>query len=313
MATVRGWLLAALVGSLLVTVAPVNIGDAPVGATSPPAEANRAAAGGLLGVPTARHHSPASFRDAVLTPQGFDRYRYDAAQNRVVVSAPQSNRGANLRSVWWSNDDPPVVDAQSCVTWSSFDGPLVQAGIALRVRQEGDRTVALTVTNNVWAGARAGWNVHAWSGDWETSRLLGQALLTEAFGESVFQEPPLPWRICARTVGATLEFKAWSLREHADVAWGDPRYGTAILLPDDVVRAGRAGWYVGHLGGGDRSTFTSLDARPLSLSGLDALTVRERAAAGCVARVTALAASPWVQTRPAGCGQVAPGNVVTPG
>ena len=123
----------------------------------------------------------------------------------------------------------------------------------------------------------------------------------------------MPWRICARTVGATLEFKAWSLREHADVVWGDPRYGAAILLPDDVVRAGRAGWYVGHLGGGDRSTFTGLDAGPLSLSGLDALTVRERAAAGCVARVTALAASPWVQSRPAGCGQVAPGSVVEPG
>lgn len=285
MVTARRWLFVAVVGSLL--------------ALSTRPDVSRAAPSASRTGPTTR------YTDAMLTPQGFDHYLFEPDADRVVVRAATTNTGGNLRQVWWASGDAPLTDAESCVTWTANDGDVAQAGVALRVRQEGGRTVALTVTNNVWAGARAGWNVHAWDGDFASSRLIGQALLTEAFGESVFQQPPLPWRICARTVGSTLEFRAWSLSERLNTEWGDPRYGASILLPPDVARSGRAGWYVGHLRRGDQTTFTRMEARPVSLGGFERIAATERAVGGCMAHTALIAATSTSWVTASGCGTAA--------
>lgn len=211
---------------------------------------------------------------AALTPDGADRYEYalrpasaprsDAATD-LVVTAPATNLGVNLRSVGWFDDGTPAVDAESCVTWSEFSGPIAQAGVALRVRSAPGGAQAITVTNNIMWGARNGWNVHLWSGS--QGQLIGQIVLTHSFGPTVYQTPPLPWRLCARVVGPALQFKAWSLAlEDDEPEWTDPGYGASFALPAEWVYPGRAGWYVGHLVRGDQAGYRSLRAESLDAS-----------------------------------------------
>ncbi|MBK6855772.1 MAG: hypothetical protein IPG97_04225 [Microthrixaceae bacterium] len=213
---------------------------------------------------------------ANLTADGADRYEYVLQQSSrsgrrggqagtgldLVVTAPASNQGVNLREVGWFDDESPAVDAQSCVTWSEFTGPIAQAGVALRVRSAPGGPQAITVTNNIFFGARNGWNVHLWSGS--RGEVIGQVVLSHSFGPTVFQTPPLPWRLCARTVGRVVQFKAWSMVLQPDEpAWADPGFGASFVVPDEWVYAGRAGWYVGHLVGGDQSDYRQLDAEAL--------------------------------------------------
>jgi hypothetical protein len=179
---------------------------------------------------------------ANLTADGADRYEYVLQQSSrsgrrggqagtgldLVVTAPASNQGVNLREVGWFDDESP----------------------------------AITVTNNIFFGARNGWNVHLWSGS--RGEVIGQVVLSHSFGPTVFQTPPLPWRLCARTVGRVVQFKAWSMVLQPDEpAWADPGFGASFVVPDEWVYAGRAGWYVGHLVGGDQSDYRQLDAEAL--------------------------------------------------
>jgi hypothetical protein len=251
----------------------------------------------------ARRAAAPAFAHGSLTPQGADRYVYRASSDGLVVTAPRSNQGGNLRAVWWSSPGQASVDQQACVTWTDFDGPLVQAGVALRVRTTEGHVEAVTVTNNVWSGARSGWNVHVWRGDLESSGLVGQVFLPDAFGTSVFQ-PPLPWRICARVTDRLFEFKAWAMAVDEEPRWGDPTHGASMVLPDDTVHAGRAGWYVGHLRGGETTEFDTMRSGRFAPPSGARLAIAARAVGGCVARTqTATAAlSPWRLA--AGCGQV---------
>jgi hypothetical protein len=223
---------------------------------------------------------PRSLRAVELTPDFHDRYRFAAGAGRVRVAAPSANVGGNLRMAFWDRTARASVDQQSCVTWTSFGGAAAQGGVALRVRGSGRDIQALTVTNNIWFGARNGWNVHLWQLAFATFRTLGQVRLTGSFGKVPFQQPPLPWRICARVVGRSFEFKAWSLaREHREPAWGDPEHGATYLLPPGWDRAGRPGAYVGHLHHGEATTFEDLDTRPIRPAGGDLTGLRVRALA----------------------------------
>ena len=99
-------------------------------------------------------------------------------------------------------------------------------------------------------------------------------MLSNSFGPTVYQTPPLPWRLCARVVGPTLQFKAWSLAiDPTEPEWTDPGYGAGFVLPPEWVYPGRAGWYVGHLVSGDQAGYRSLQAHGLQVS------VAERASA----------------------------------
>jgi hypothetical protein len=222
-----------------------------------------------------------------LTPDGLDRYQYTlrpvpadpgpstdrnpGGTADLVVTAPATNQGVNLRSVGWFDEGTLGVDAESCVTWTEYSGPIAQAGVALRVRSAPGGAQAITVTNNIMWGARNGWNVHLWSGS--HGEVIGQIVLTHSFGP-VQQMPPLPWRLCARVVGPALQFKAWSLAlRTTEPEWTDPGYGASFALPPAWVYPGRAGWYVGHLVRGDQAGFQALEAQPLHAS------VGERASA----------------------------------
>ncbi len=225
---------------------------------------------------------------ADLTPEGSDRFRFELEPApegvggpgpTVSVSAPADNLGGNLRTAWWLDGSQPSVDQESCVTWSEFSGDAVQAGVALRVRQVAGRTQAITVTNNVMWGARNGWNVHLWNGG-RQGELIGQVSLTHSFGATVFQQPPLPWRLCARVVGISLEFKAWSLTAHStEPRWSDPGFGSSFMLPRGWHYPGHAGWYVGHLRPGDSTAYRSLRSSPMQMRSMQKLSISTRTVA----------------------------------
>lgn len=184
-------------------------------------------------------------RTTEITTEAGDRYLFTAGPARMRVEAAPGNVGSNLRAAWWPEAAPPTVDAETCFTWTGSEGPLVQPGLVLRLRRDGARQRVITVTNNVWFGARWHWNVHVW----ETGQPLQRvgSVPTPAIGGEADGVVPLPWRACARTVGAAVEIKVWPAAG-AEPAWGDPGHGGTVALPPGWVFPGHAGWYVGHLG-----------------------------------------------------------------
>lgn len=274
--------------SPLVAAATVWVGRSPVGA------------GTAEGVAApARRRAPAAttVRSADLTPDGSDRFRFELEPTTegggggetgptVSISAPAENRGGNLRTAWWLDGSTPTVDHESCVTWSEFSGDVVQAGVALRIRKVGDSTQAITVTNNVMWAARNGWNIHLWNDG--QRELIGQVMLNHAFGNTVFDRPPLPWRLCARVAGTALEFKAWSLTAHPEEpSWTDPGFGSSFHLPRGWHYPGHAGWYVGHLRPGDSTAYRSLSTSLMEVGSIGRLSVMSRTAADGVKRAVA--------------------------
>jgi len=240
--------------------------------------------------------APPTIVSADLTPDGFDRYQFgvlpapDAGADRgptVTLTSTRSNRGANLRTVWWLDGARPTVDQESCVTWTEHSGPIVQAGVALRVRRVDDHTQAITVTNNIMWGARNGWNVHLWNGGGR-GELIGQSVLSYSFGSSPLAVPPLPWRLCARVVGTTLEFKAWSLALHpGEPAWSDPGFGTSFFLPRGWIYPGQGGWYAGHLQPGDTTVFGALRSAPLHVGSIAQIAIATHTVADHIKRQVA--------------------------
>jgi hypothetical protein len=198
---------------------------------------------------------------APVSADGGDTIGLRRSGEVVTASAPRTNRGENNRTVFWSAGEVPSADQQSCATWVETPRGRQQPGAALRVRTSGGRVRAITVTNNIFFGARWGFNVHVMdSGAQEPFRKIGGFELTEIFrpdGPGTFDFPPFPWRMCARVVGNTVSFIVWPTSQ-AEPAWDDARYGGSVTLPAGWNQPGVPGWYVGHLRAGDRSIFRDL-------------------------------------------------------
>ena len=189
-----------------------------------------------------------------LTTDGRDRLFVAPIGERSTVRADATNIGSNTRIVWVAAGGEVATDQQTCATWVSWTG-LAQAGLALRVRGDGARVRAVTVTGNIVWGARFGFNVHVW----DTARFpraavpvtyAGGADLSRTFGPAAGLMK-LPWRICARVRGRVLDFKVWPVAAE-EPRWGDTRFGRRFQLPASASYEGRAGWYAGHLRPGDR-------------------------------------------------------------
>ncbi|CAN5885176.1 hypothetical protein BH23ACT2_BH23ACT2_26990 [soil metagenome] len=218
-----------------------------------------------------------TYTTGIITRDGQDTYQLSDEGAGATAVAPRGNSGSNLRTVALKDGAPRSVDQQSCV---SFHGPInrvAQPGVALRVRSEPDRTRAITWTNNIWYGARWGFNLHLAdsSGANFGERMNGQgggflpdAVLAEGGGYL-----PLPWRFCGRAMGTTVELKVWSEPTTSEPAWGDPSHTLSRQVPESWVYPGRPGWYIGHLSPGERSRltdgFTSDTAEPAGPSGSD--------------------------------------------
>jgi hypothetical protein len=218
--------------------------------------------GAVLPSPRAASAQAASARSAQaprprpypLTTDGRDRFFVSPAGDRTTVSADAKNIGSNTRIAWVAAGGEVATDQQACATWVSWTG-LTQAGLALRVRGDGPRVRAVTVTGNIVWGARFGFNVHVW----DTARhprgtvpvtYAGGADLSRTFGPANGLMK-LPWRICARVKGRMLDFKVWPVAAK-EPRWGDTRFGRRFQLPVTATYEGRAGWYAGHLRPGDR-------------------------------------------------------------
>jgi hypothetical protein len=194
---------------------------------------------------------------AVLTPDGPDRYRFvSAPANTAVASIDRA--GGNLRQIFWPADNPAVPDSESCAVWGAETGPNVQQGAALRITQSGGRTRAITVTKNIFYGATWIFNFHVW--DTAQSPAFTQIGATNLYSTLVKAGivTPLPWNFCARVIGSALEFKVWPVAEPLEPAWGDPTHGGRVILPAGWGAAGKAGWFVGHIQPGNTAVFTNL-------------------------------------------------------
>jgi hypothetical protein len=196
----------------------------------------------------------------ILTPEVIDSYGLAVSNNLVTATAAPNNVGVNTRVAFWQLADQASSDQQSCATWVDARGNLQQPGAALRVRQVNGRTSAITITNNIFFGARWAFNVHVMdSGASPQFHQIASFDLSSVFrpNPANLDMPPYPWRMCARVVGSTVSFVVWPV-SHAEPAWDDPRYGGSVTLPAGWGHAGMPGWYIGHLGAGDSAGFADM-------------------------------------------------------
>ena len=200
----------------------------------------------------------------MLTPDGTDGYEIATGSRSATVVAPTRNAGANLRTVFWSGAARPQRDALTCATWINATSDGVQQGSAVRIdAKAGGFVRAVTVTKNIYLNGFWIFNVHVWESATNEMRRIASVDLRETFASPVSAPPAvpvaraLPWRLCTRVAGSTLEFKAWRLTELEPV-WGDPAHGATVQLPPDAPTQGYAGWYVGHLEPGATTSFIDL-------------------------------------------------------
>ena len=193
-----------------------------------------------------------NFTARVITSDGA--YSVAVSGGNLNVRNGGSQRGADTRIVVTEAGSP----ANSvCATIKPVRGGLTafsQPGVALHVRSSGGRTTAITLTNNVLWGARWNWNVHYMdSGRRPTHVGLG-SITAPGFYRQGMAMPPLPWRVCARTVGNSLQGKIWKAGAR-EPAWGDPNFGGAVVLPSGLANGGESGIYAGHLDPGQQLNF----------------------------------------------------------
>lgn len=190
-----------------------------------------------------------------VTRDAADTYAVHAGTTTLQVLAPATNvataDGSQTRSVLWDPTRPAQVDQRSCATWTEAHGRWAQQGLALRVQVEAERFRTIVVAKNVWYGAEWQMNVYTWDNARDPYfRTHGMVSLREPF-ERLALPMPLPWRVCARVVGAKVQVKGWRPSE-PEPSWDDPTHGGSVLLPAEWIYEGRPGWYAGHLqpGGG---------------------------------------------------------------
>jgi hypothetical protein len=227
------------------------------------AVAAAAASGSAHAVPSARSVSAAtssSLAVRVLTPDGADRYDIGQYNGTISMSAPTSNKGGNLREVFWPAGQASYKDSQVCATWKDQSSPYVQQGVALRIVAGSTSTRALTVTKNIWGGAFWVFNVHTWDSSLaQPFTAIGQFSLDKVVWDTSTQKArPLPWRICAKVVGASLTFKVWLPDLEAEPRWTDATHAATTTVPSGYLGAGKTGWYVGHIPAGGSAHYNRL-------------------------------------------------------
>jgi hypothetical protein len=201
---------------------------------------------------------PTDLEAASLTHDGSSRYHGVATAGGLDLTGA-ADVGSNARTIIWPRYSPVTADQLACVTWTSQSDPVDQEGVALRIRPSGATVRAITVTKNVWQGAEYLANVHVWDTHAapETITMIGSVDLSAALGAAWVAPAPLPWRMCARATGSTVEVMMWPLA-NGEPAWGDPRYSGTVGLPPGWDAPGLTGWYAGHLAPGHRITYTDL-------------------------------------------------------
>lgn len=232
-----------------------------------------ALAAGLQACSHASNDSPrrlARYRIGVISSDRADRYNVSSTEQGFNVSAPRSNTDANLRVVVVADGAPISVDQEACITWKGAVDRIAQPGIALRVRTSSSRTRAITVTDNIFYGARWAFNFHvadSTPASLEEMHPIGSFMPSgfgTGFATGFGSVPPLPWRLCARVVGRRFEAKVWATQSRqGEPAYGDPAFSGSVELPVELVYSGRPGTYVGHLSPGESAAVVDGSAQRL--------------------------------------------------
>lgn len=202
--------------------------------------------------------APTGHEVRYITRDGADGYTFAATGDTVTVTAANTNRGTNSRTVLWSTETPATVDQQVCATFESGIWP-TQEGVALRAAAGDHPGRAITVMKNVWAFATQYFNVQLVDLSKPEGRGLMQAPYPSANFGTVLGAGPGPWRLCARTVGNQLSFKVWRTAD-IEPSWDDPLGTRTVTLTDEWVYPGNTGIYAGHLPAGGAAVFTEVTA-----------------------------------------------------
>ena len=237
----------------------------PTGVSIARAQGTVIIATGAAGVP---HPISPSYRGASLTQvdsaktRSGDSYTIAAGSGTVTMTGNAPVISSNDRMAYWPGAEAPLADQESCATWSSQDpaqagGVYTQEGLALRMATVDGVTKGLTVTKGVWANANYIVNVHLWNTTWSTPFQLVQSFNLSSYLGTGAATSPLPWDVCARVVGSTLDFEVW-LDGQTPPAWGNTAQGGTVQLPAGWDYAGEAGWYVGHLATNASATYTNM-------------------------------------------------------
>jgi hypothetical protein len=203
---------------------------------------------------------------SVLTDDGPGLHVRKASGGRVVVRGERSDvrhRDRNSREVFRRPGAPMAGPQTTCATWIRQSDQSVQQGLAVRIRDRAGRVRAVTLTKNVEFGLYWIFNVLTWdtARSGEPWRKVGQFDLAPVVGKSAHRLAPLPWRVCLRATGRTVEFKVWLPEEGAEPSWQDPVHARSARLPRGYA-VGRPGWYVGHLPAGGRVVYGGLTTSP---------------------------------------------------
>jgi hypothetical protein len=205
---------------------------------------------------------------SVVTPIGAERYVFAPSPGSVVVSSPTTNTSGNLRMLFRAPDVPVATDEIGCMGIAAQTAAYNQQGVALRIRTISGRTQAILITKNIFPSTKTLLNVHVF--DSTAASTLTQIAgfdYTAIFGNYYpdASDPtwrpasPLPWNVCARVNGSTVQVKAWRGDENQPAWDALEAHNRTVALPGSGwTYAGQAGWFVGHLSPGDRTTFTGL-------------------------------------------------------
>lgn len=178
---------------------------------------------------------------------GADTLHVSGDASRATITAPATNAEANTR-IGWLVDDGDYATNLVCATWASHSGAIDQPGLVVHF----DGTRGYTVTQNIYGG-RQTINVHYW--DLSEPEATRYHLLLSFQPSGIGDGTGWPLRACARAAGPFLDAKVWPANR-TEPAWGDAAYGAGLLI--GAPRAGRGGWYGGHLGAGGRMMMTDL-------------------------------------------------------
>ncbi len=206
--------------------------------------------------------------DAVVLT-GPTPYAVSASPGAALFTVP-AGMTADARTLWVPDGPGTVVeDAEACATFVDVRGGLTQPGLAFRVRQEPGRLRGITVTQNAMYGVRWWVNVHVWDTDFRTAAGDPEPAIVQGFDlTGGVSRPdgtwaPLPWRLCSRVYGRTLELKMWAT-EKPEPAWGTKGSTGKVVLDPQWDAPGRTGWFGGHLGSDGRLDLRDLRAWSLT-------------------------------------------------
>jgi hypothetical protein len=196
---------------------------------------------------------------ATVSPEGTDRYTFHSTTDGMIVRAPSTTTGGNLRMVGFKKAWPASVDQEACVTWSSGAEKLAQPGVALRIEASDERVRSILITNNILYGVRRIFNVHV--ADTAATRNLVKIGSVSFDWASTFE---LPWAICARAIGRTVTLKVWpSGTRPTPPAWDHPSHTASFTVPQGWTFRGRPGFYAGHLTAGQQLTYSAISGGPI--------------------------------------------------